>query len=148
MPAHRGRFVRTEDQRSEINTTEGGMALLFGLAKTDRLIAEIKAELEGAAAHSRRTFDSDGSGKQGPDTPPRFFGRMVDTRLARDHPGKGQGLIGRFLELLRREHMDIERVQHAEQDALYCVSPRNGSFRAVLDHEQVEIAAARAVPTA
>ena len=31
------------------------MHFLFGLAKTDRLIAEIKAELEGAAAQSRRT---------------------------------------------------------------------------------------------
>ena len=30
-------------------------ALLFGLAKTDRLIAEIRAELERAAAQSRRT---------------------------------------------------------------------------------------------
>ena len=32
-----------------------GVHFLFGLAKTDRLIAEIKAELEGAAAQSRRT---------------------------------------------------------------------------------------------
>src|SRR5438034_6271945 len=32
-----------------------GVDFLFGLAKTDRLIAEIKAELEGAAAQSRRT---------------------------------------------------------------------------------------------
>jgi Transposase DDE domain group 1 len=32
-----------------------GAHFLFGLAKTDRLIAEIKAELEGAAAQSRRT---------------------------------------------------------------------------------------------
>ena len=32
-----------------------GVHFLFGLAKTDRLIAEIKAELEGATAQSRRT---------------------------------------------------------------------------------------------
>ena len=32
-----------------------GVHFLFGLAKTDRLIAEIKAELEQAAAQSRRT---------------------------------------------------------------------------------------------
>src|SRR5260370_23163554 len=32
-----------------------GVHFLFGLAKTDRLIAEIKAALEGAAAQSRRT---------------------------------------------------------------------------------------------
>ena len=32
-----------------------GVHLRFGLAKTDRLIAEIKPELEGAAAQSRRT---------------------------------------------------------------------------------------------
>ncbi len=32
-----------------------GVHFLFGLAKTDRLIAQIKAELEGAAAQSRRT---------------------------------------------------------------------------------------------
>ena len=32
-----------------------GVHFLFGLAKTDRLIAEIKAELEGTAAQSRRT---------------------------------------------------------------------------------------------
>jgi hypothetical protein len=32
-----------------------GVHFLFGLAKTDRLIAEIKAELERAAAQSRRT---------------------------------------------------------------------------------------------
>ena len=32
-----------------------GVHFLFGLAKTDRLIAEINAELEGAAAQSRRT---------------------------------------------------------------------------------------------
>ena len=32
-----------------------GVHFLFGLAKTDRLIAEIKAELERAAAESRRT---------------------------------------------------------------------------------------------
>ena len=32
-----------------------GVHFLFELAKTDRLIAEIKAELEGAAAQSRRT---------------------------------------------------------------------------------------------
>ena len=32
-----------------------GVHFLFGMAKTDRLIAEIKAELEGAAAQSRRT---------------------------------------------------------------------------------------------
>ena len=32
-----------------------GVHFLFGLAKTDRLIAEIKAELEGAAAQSRRS---------------------------------------------------------------------------------------------
>ena len=32
-----------------------GVHFLFGLAKTDRLIAEIEAELEGAAAQSRRT---------------------------------------------------------------------------------------------
>ena len=32
-----------------------GVHFLFGLAKTDRLIAEIKAELEGVAAQSRRT---------------------------------------------------------------------------------------------
>ena len=32
-----------------------GVDFLFGLAKTDRLIAEIKAELEQAAVQSRRT---------------------------------------------------------------------------------------------
>ena len=32
-----------------------GVHFLFGLAKTDRLIAEIEPELEGAAAQSRRT---------------------------------------------------------------------------------------------
>jgi hypothetical protein len=46
---------------------------LFGLAKTDRLIAEIKAELEQAAAQSRRT------GK-----PARRFGR--DGGLKRTRP--------------------------------------------------------------
>ncbi len=32
-----------------------GVDFLFGLAKTDRLIVEIKAELTGAAAQSRST---------------------------------------------------------------------------------------------
>ena len=35
-----------------------GVHFLFGLAKTDRLIAEIKAELEQAAALSRRLCGS------------------------------------------------------------------------------------------
>ena len=60
-----------------------GVHFLFGLAKTDRLIAEIKAELEGAAAQSRRT------GK--PARRFKDFRWMTRSSWKSPAPGRGEG---------------------------------------------------------
>jgi hypothetical protein len=59
-----------------------GVDFLFGLAKNDRLIAEIKSELDRAAAKSRRT------GK-----PERRFKDFKWTKLEPSASGRGEGRV-------------------------------------------------------